>query len=728
MEMEAIIRGEHKDPHHILGMHEIEIQGKNQLIVNAFIPQGKEIIVLDVKEPKKKYKMERIHEEGFFTVLISTRSKWFQYQLKIKDFTERKWVTYDPYSFMPVLTDLDLYLFGEGTHYRIYEKLGAHPMEIQGVEGVLFAVWAPNAKRVSVVGDFNGWDGRRHGMRILGDSGIWELFIPGLQTYDKYKYEIKTQDEQLLLKADPYGFYHEHRPQTASIVFALSSYDWQDEKWLKKRRENHLLNRPISIYEVHLGSWKRKVEEENRCLTYRELAHELVLYVQEMGYTHIELMPIAEHPFDDSWGYQVTGYYAPTSRFGTPKDFKYFIDYCHQNDIGVIVDWVPAHFPKDAHGLIQFDGTALYEHADSRLGEHPHWGTLIFNYGRHEVKNFLLANALFWLNEYHVDGLRVDAVASMLYLDYGRSEGEWIPNCFGGNENIEAVAFFKHLNSIVHQQFPGILMIAEESTAWPNVSRPTDIGGLGFGFKWNMGWMNDVLRYFQKDPIHRKYHHHDVTFGLVYAFTENFILPFSHDEVVHGKGSMIGKMPGDHWKKFANLRALYGFMFAHPGKKLLFMGNDIGQFEEWKANQSIDWHLLEYDYHRQLQKYMQHLNHFYQTEQSLWKDDFTPEGFEWINYTDAQSSILSFIRKDPQTGEFIVIICNFTPMPHEYYRVGVPEEGVYREVFNSDDLQYGGSGVKNENKMKAEEREWDGRRYSIPLRLPPLSTLMLKKD
>ncbi len=728
MEMQALLKGEHKNPHHILGMHKIEIEENTYIIVNAFVPNAKEIFVIDERNAEKKYKMKKINPEGFYSIIFYKDSKYFLYQLEIYDYHGNTWTTYDPYSFMPVLTDLDLYLFGEGTHYRIYEKLGAHIMEMNGVSGVLFATWAPNAKRVSVVGDFNEWDGRRHPMRMLDGSGIWELFIPGLQTLDKYKYEIKTQYNQILLKADPYGFYHELRPKTASLIYHLSSYDWQDEEWLMQRKMKSLLNQPISIYEIHLGSWKRKLEEGNRWLTYRELAHELVPYVKEMGYTHIELMPILEHPFDDSWGYQVTGYYAPTSRFGTPKEFKYFIDYLHQNNIGVLLDWVPAHFPKDAHGLIQYDGTALYEHQDPRRSEHPHWGTLTFNYGRNEIKNFLIANALFWLEEYHMDGLRVDAVASMLYLDYGRSEGEWIPNHFGGNENLEAIEFFKHLNSIVYQKFPDILMIAEESTAWPNVSRPTNIGGLGFGFKWNMGWMNDVLRYFKKDPIYRKYHHNDVTFGLTYSFTENFILPLSHDEVVHEKGSIIGKMPGDDWKKFANARVLYGFMFAHPGKKLLFMGNEIGQWNEWNVSQSLDWHLLKYNLHKQLQNYVKDLNYFYYREPALWKDDFTSQGFEWINYTDFQASILSFIRKDPQTKDFIVIVCNFTPMPHEQYRIGVPEKGVYKEVFNSDATIYGGSDVINEYRIPVEQREWDGRNYSISLRVPPLGITMLKKD
>jgi len=725
-EMYEIIHSEHRDPHHILGMHEIRIQRKKAIAIRAFIPQALSIKVIE-ENTNKKYDMGKIHESGFFEIVFLNKKEKFRYQLEIMDYHNHQWTIYDPYAFNPIISDLDRYLFNQGTHYKIYEKLGSHPMTVDGVKGILFAVWAPNAKCVSVVGSFNDWDGRRHPMRCLGDSGIWELFIPGVLEGDLYKYEIKTKENQLLLKTDPYGFYTELRPSTASIIYDIDKYQWHDEKWMKERAQKDPLNQPLSIYEVHLGSWMRVVEENNRFLTYREAAHKLVAYVKDMGYTHIQLMPIEEHPYDGSWGYQVTGYYAPTSRYGKPEDFMYFVDYCHQNGIGVILDWVPGHFPKDAHGLARFDGTALYEHEDPRKGEHPDWGTLIFNYGRYEVKLFLIANALYWFEKYHVDGLRVDAVASMLYLDYGRRDGDWIPNSYGGNENLEAVEFLKHLNSIVYQYHPGIMMIAEESTAWPNVSRPTDMGGLGFGLKWNMGWMNDFLRYISKDPIYRKYHHNDLTFGLVYAYTENFILVLSHDEVVHGKHSMIGKMPGDYWQKFANLRVAYGFMYGHPGKKLLFMGGEFAQFDEWSEARSLDWHLLQFDKHREMQAYVRDLNRLYLKETAFWESDFSWEGFEWINGHDAESSIISFIRKGKEPQNYLIFVCNFTPVPHYQHRIGVPEKGKYKEIFNSDASQYGGSNVINEQEIVSESIEWDGRENSIGLKVPPLGMVVLKR-
>lgn len=716
-ELLELLNSDHRDPHHILGIHS---NGSNYYI-NVLQPCAKTIDVLDI-DKDIKYSMEKISEEGFFTVEVP---KKINYKLLITGYTENQWEMYDPYSFKPVLTDLDLYLFGQGTHYEIYNKLGAHPMEVGGVKGVHFAVWAPNAKRVSVIGDFSNWDGRTYQMKLLGNSGIYEIFIPGLQPMDKYKFEIKTKDNHIIEKADPYGNYAELRPSTASLVADTNSYTWDDNKWMKKRDTQDTFNKPISIYEVHLGSWK-KGGSDHGFLNYKDLAHQLVDYVKNMGYTHIQLMPIAEHPFDGSWGYQVTGYFAPTSRFGTPDDFMYFVDYCHQHNIGVLLDWVPAHFPKDGHGLIKFDGTALYEHADWRQGEHPHWGTMIFNYSRTEVKNFLIGNALYWLDKYHIDGLRVDAVASMLYLDYGKESNEWVPNEFGGRENFAAVEFLKHLNSILYKKYPGVLMVAEESTAWTGVSRPTDTGGLGFGMKWNMGWMNDFLRYISKEPIHRKYHHNDLTFSMVYAYTENFILVLSHDEVVHGKGSMINKMPGDYWQKFANLRAAYGFMYGHPGKKLLFMGGEFAQFEEWNEQKSLDWNLLEFDKHREMQHYIKDLNKLYKSEEAFWKYDFTPDGFEWINCSDSASSIISFLRKSDKEEDTLLFIVNFTPVPRTLHRIGVPYEGKYKEIMNSDEEKYGGSGIINAEILVSDKEPWDGRNYSVGLKVPPLGMVVLK--
>jgi len=564
-------------------------------------------------------------------------------------------------------------------------------------------------------------------MNLLKDgSGVWVLFLPGLDEGELYKFEIKTRRGEILLKSDPYAFYSEVRPRTASVVYTLEDYKWSDEEWLEKRRTQDFLNRPISIYEVHAGSWRRVPSENNRFLTYRELADTLIPYVKEMGFTHIEFMPLEEHPLDQSWGYQVTGYYAPTSRFGEPHDLQYFVDRCHKAGIGVILDWVPGHFPKDAHGLIRFDGTALYEHEDPRLGEHPDWGTLIFNYGRYEVKNFLISNALYWIDKFHFDGLRVDAVASMLYLDYGRKPGQWLPNCYGGKENLDAIEFLKHLNSIVYQYFPGVMMIAEESTSWPGVSRPTYLGGLGFGFKWNMGWMHDVLDYMRKDPIHRRYHHNQLTFGLLYAWSENFILPFSHDEVVHGKGSLINKMPGDYWQKFANLRALYTFMWGHPGKQMIFMGQEFGQFAEWKCEQSLDWHLLDYEKHLGLKKCVQDLNRIYVKEKAFWQRDFVPEGFEGINCDDCDNSVMSFIRRSDDPKDFLIFAVNFTPVPRYNYVLGVPEDCFYEEIFNSDAAIYGGSGVGNMGGVRARKKPAYWKPYSIEVTLPPLAGIILK--
>ncbi|MBM7583075.1 1,4-alpha-glucan branching enzyme [Caldicoprobacter guelmensis] len=624
------------------------------------------------------------------------------------------------------ITDYQLYLFNEGTNYHSYKMLGAHLIKINGVEGTRFAVWAPNARRVSVVGDFNCWDGRVHIMNRLGDSGVWTLFIPGVKEFDLYKYEIENYYGQVVLKADPYAFYSEVRPGTASIVYDLNKYEWRDDEWLQERTNTPIYDKPLLIYEVHLGSWRRK--EGNRFLSYRELAAELIPYVKDMGYTHIELLPVAEHPYDGSWGYQTTGYYSVTSRYGTPEDFMFFIDECHLAGIGVILDWVPAHFPKDEHGLRRFDGTALYEHEDPRRGEHPHWGTLIFNYGRNEVRSFLISNAIFWFDVYHVDGLRVDAVASMLYLDYGKSWGEWLPNRYGGKENLEAIEFMRRMNEVVFQYFPNVLMIAEESTAWPMVTRPVYLGGLGFNYKWNMGWMNDMLRYMSLDPVYRKWHHENLTFSMMYAFSENFILPLSHDEVVHGKRSLLDKMPGDYWQKFANLRLLYAYMMAHPGKKLLFMGGEFGQFAEWNFDAGLDWHLLEYEMHRKLHYYVKMLNHFYLDNRALWECDHGWEGFCWIDHRDYSQSIIAFLRKSKGQDECLIVVCNFTPVVRYGYRIGVPWPGGYEEVFNSDDPVYGGSGQGNIGIIVAEGIPWHGFEQSISITVPPLAAVFLKRN
>ena len=630
------------------------------------------------------------------------------------------------YPFPQILTDFDLHLLGEGTHYKNYEKLGAHVIEVKGLKGVHFAVWAPNAEAVSLIGDFNKWDGNSHRMRMLGSSGIWEIFIPGLSEGEIYKFNIKSKSGEVLEKADPYAFSSEIRPKSASIVYDIDKYTWNDAKWLSQRERHNALDAPISMYEVHLGSWMRVPEDGNRYLTYRELAKKLAEYVKDMGYTHVQLMPVTEYPLDASWGYQTIGYFAPTSRFGKPEEFMYFVDYMHQNGIGIILDWVPAHFPKDGHGLARFDGTCLYEHADPRKGEHQDWGTLIFNYGRNEVRNFLLSNALFWLDKYHIDGLRVDAVASMIYLDYSRQPGEWIPNQYGGNENLEAIDFLKRFNEVLHSTHPGVLTIAEESTAWTGVSRPTYLGGLGFSLKWNMGWMNDTLRYFSKDPIHRKYEHDNLTFSLLYAFTENFILVLSHDEVVHGKRSLLDKMPGDFQQRFANLRALYGYMYGHPGKKLLFMGGEIGQWWEWNHDESVHWHLLQYESHHGLQRYVRDLNRLYQSEPALYEVDFDYHGFEWIDFRDAEGSIISFIRRGKDPEDFLVFVYNFTPVARMGYRVGVPKGGFYKEVMNSDSGSYWGGNMGNFGGIWAEDVPWHGRVSSLSLAIPPLSMVVMK--
>ena len=724
-QIKLIINADHRDPFEVLGSHIIEQDSERLVAVRAFLPEASESWVVDMKT-KKLHPMEKIHKAGFFQAIFPERKDVFAYRIRIKSLEGTVSEFYDPYSFLPVLTDFDLHLIGEGNHYNLYEKLGAHEMDMDGVGGVHFAVWAPNAKRVSVIGNFNNWDGRRHPMRVLGSSGIWEIFIPGLKEGEVYKFQIKSKSKQIFEKADPYAFFAEIRPKSASIVYNINTYHWNDSAWLRRRSERNWLESPISAYEVHLGSWMRVPEENNRFLTYRELADKLITYVKEMGYTHIELLPVSEHPLDASWGYQTLGYFAPTSRHGKPEDFMYFVDRCHQNDIGVLLDWVPAHFPTDGHGLGFFDGTYLYEHADPRKGFHPDWGTKIFNYGRKEVRNFLLANAIFWIEKYHVDGLRVDAVASMLYLDYSRKEGEWIPNVHGGRENLEAIDFIKSFNEIVHQKFPGILTIAEESTAWGGVSKPTHLGGLGFSLKWNMGWMNDTLEYFSKEPIHRKFHHNNLTFSLLYAFSENFILVLSHDEVVHGKKSLLSKMPGDMWQKFANLRLLYGFMFAHPGKELLFMGGEIGQWDEWNQDKGIDWNLLQFTHHRCLQKFVMDLNRTYLSEPALYEVDFDPRGFEWIDFRDADSSIIAFIRRAKDADDSLVITCNFTPVPRTGYRIGVPESCLYKEILNSDSEIYWGSNMGNAGGLTSDPVPWHGKPFSINATLPPLSVVIFK--
>ncbi|MBW4682846.1 MAG: 1,4-alpha-glucan branching enzyme [Microcoleus vaginatus WJT46-NPBG5] len=746
-QINRIVWNQHHDPFEILGPHPIEQDGKiTHWVVRAYLPTADAAWVV-IPEERQEYPMQSVHDPHFFECTIET-PELANYQFRLKE-GEHERVIYDPYAFRsPKLTDFDIHLFSEGNHHRIYEKLGAHLTEVNGVKGVYFAVWAPNARNVSVLGDFNSWDGRKNQMRKR-DNGIWELFIPDLGVGDGYKYEIKNYDGHIYEKSDPYGFQSEPRPKTASIVADLDSYTWNDASWMEKRRHTEPLSQPISVYECHIGSWLHASsaepaklpngEEEPvvvvselrpgaRFLTYRELAHKLIPYVKELNFTHIELLPIAEHPFDGSWGYQVTGYYAPTSRYGTPEDFMYFVDQCHHHGIGVIVDWVPGHFPKDGHGLAFFDGTHLYEHADPRKGEHKEWGTLVFNYNRNEIRNFLAANALFWFDKYHIDGIRVDAVASMLYLDYCRNPGEWVTNQYGGRENIEAADFLRQVNHLLFSYFPGVLSIAEESTSWPMVSWPTYVGGLGFNLKWNMGWMHDMLDYFNMDPWFRQFHQNNITFSMWYNHSENFMLALSHDEVVHGKSPLIGKMPGDEWQKFANVRCLLAYMFTHPGKKTLFMSMEFGQWSEWNVWGDLDWHLLQYESHRQLKQFMSELNHLYRTEPALYTQDFAEAGFEWIDCSDNRHSVVSFIRRAKDSDEFAIVVCNFTPQPHSHYRVGVPEHGFYTELFNTDARKYGGSNMGNLGGKWADEWWSHNRRYSIDLCLPPLGVLVLKLD
>ncbi|MDA7978254.1 MAG: 1,4-alpha-glucan branching protein GlgB [Pirellulales bacterium] len=773
-DLTRLVQGRHENPAAILGPHPVSVKGQVALSVTAYDPTATRMWLtserIDVDAVSNKnptgrelwetvdranrnrdslgectrvqmLPMRRIHPAGVFESVHlsgqqmsnSTPDKLGRtvrgnstprYRLVSEDANGHRREHHDPYAFPPLLTDFDLHLLGEGQHWESYLRLGAHVREIDGVHGVNFATWAPNAESVSVIGDFNGWDRRRHPLRKHIPSGFWELFVPGLDAGALYKFSLRTSVGENLEKSDPYGFAAELPPRTASVVADLNQYTWNDEYWLAEREARQALDKPISVYEVHLGSWRR--DEHGQWLSYRELAHQLVEYVTRLRFTHIELLPVCEHPFSGSWGYQTVGYFAPTSRHGSPEDFKYLVDHCHQHGIGVILDWTPAHFPRDAHGLAQFDGTCLYEHADPRQAEHKDWGTLIFNYSRHEVRNFLIANALFWIDQYHIDGLRVDAVASMLYLDYSREDGDWVPNELGGRENLAAIEFLKMFNEQLHTRHPGVLTIAEESTAWPGVSRPTYLGGLGFSLKWNMGWMNDTLEYFQHEPVHRKFHHNQLTFSLIYAFHENFVLPFSHDEVVHGKASLLSKMPGDRWQQFANLRLLLSYMWTHPGKKLLFQGGEFGQWDEWNYDQSLDWHLLQWDSHQGLQQMVADLNRLLVTEPALHKHDLDDSGFEWIDCNSSEDSTLTYLRQTGDGQEALAVCLNLTPVPREDYQLGLPRAGWYQEVFNSDAGLYGGSNLGNSGGAEAIGKPHHGRPASMSITLPPLSVVIFK--
>jgi 1,4-alpha-glucan branching enzyme len=723
----ALLEGRHARPFELLGPQRVRMDGEMVWSVRAFLPQSRQAWLVDPRDQASR-PMRRIHPAGLFEAVCP----WLEsatgagYLLRVADDPSESSLQHDPYAFPGSLSDLDAHLLGEGRHWESYNRLGAQLRECQGVAGVNFAVWAPNAASVAVVGDFNRWDGRCHLLQQRTPSGIWELFIPGLEAGEKYKFRVRTAAGDVVDKCDPYGFAAELPPRTASIVANLGQFAWNDREWLERRRDRDPRKQPLSIYEVHLGSWRRQTDRLHGWLNYRELAHRLVDYCRRLGFTHVELLPVSEHPYSGSWGYQTVGYFAATSRYGSPEDFMYFVDYCHRHGIGVILDWVPAHFPKDGHGLRRFDGTALYEHDDPRRGEHPDWGTLIFNYGRNEVRNFLVSNALFWFDKYHIDGLRVDAVASMLYLDYSRKEGEWLPNEHGGRENLDAIAMLREFNREAHSRFPGVLTIAEESTAWPGVSHPVDRGGLGFSFKWNMGWMNDTLRYMRLDPIHRRHHQNQLTFGLMYAYSENFVLPLSHDEVVHGKRSLLGQMPGDLWQKFANLRLLFAHMWTHPGKKLLFMGGELGQWNEWSSDADLQWDLLQWDSHRGLQRMVADLNALGSREPALHELDHEPAGFEWIDCENRAESTLSFIRRGAAPDEFLVMVANFTPVVRPSFRVGVPRPGLYRELFNSDSTYYGGGNVGNATAVPAVAVPAQGRPWSLTITLPPLAMVMFK--
>ncbi|MDA8048072.1 MAG: 1,4-alpha-glucan branching protein GlgB [Actinomycetota bacterium] len=723
-ELELVVAGRHGDPHRVLGRHDG--------VVRAYRP-GAERMRLFPAGRAAAVDMKMTHPAGLFEGRLDAEDESAVYELEADYARAGDRTTFrfcDPYGSWPTLGDLDLHLFGEGRHHRLWEVLGAHCRVHDAMAGVSFAVWAPNAKAVRVVGDWNFWDGRVHQMRSLGASGVWELFIPGVAAGARYKYELVTADERVILKTDPMAFSMERPPATASVVVGDAGHEWGDADWLARRAGADLLHSPVSIYEMHVGSWRWTTQDDGgrRPLTYRELADELPAYVSDLGFTHVELMPMAEHPFSGSWGYQVSGYYAPTARFGSPDDFRHLVDALHRAGIGVVVDWVPAHFPKDEFALARFDGTALYEHSDPRQGEHQDWGTLIFNFGRNEVRNFLLANALYWVEQFHIDGLRVDAVASMLYLDYSRQPGQWVPNRFGGRENLDAVSFLKEVNETVFGLYPGVTVMAEESTAWPGVSRPTYLGGLGFGFKWNMGWMHDTLDYFSHDPVHRRYHHSELTFGLIYAWSENFVLPLSHDEVVHGKGSLLNKMPGDRWQQLANLRALYSWMWAHPGKQLLFMGAELAPEREWDHEQELDWWILDrWESHRGVRDLLRALNSLYGELPALWERDDDPQGFQWVDADDSDQSVISFLRlpADGDPTRAVLCVANLTPVPRHGYRIGLPAGGRWRELLNSDAAEYGGGGVGNLGGTDASERPWHGRPWSAELTLPPLGVLWL---
>ncbi len=725
-EWRKLVELKHRSPHSVFGLHVRD--DAPGLVARVFEPRAAKITLRPLgKAVGPTIELPRVQTAGLFEGTDATTTTVFKYELVVTDAQGQTQTCRDPYSFPPTLSDDDLYLFGKGDDRKLYDKLGAQLRTVDGVAGTSFAVWAPNAQRVSVIGNFNGWDGRCHQMRSLGVSGIWEIFIPGVGEGALYKFEVRDRNNRIRLKADPFGFFMELPPKQASIVWNNKKFKWTDDQWLARRRQTNPLQAPVSTYELHLGSWRKKSKAES--LGYRELAAPLIEYLQRMGFTHVEFMPLAEHAFYPSWGYQVTGYFAPTSRYGTPEDLQYLINELHRAGIGVIVDWVPAHFPRDDWALARFDGTGLYEHEDPRKGAHQDWGTLIFNYGRHEVANFLIANALFWCERYHIDGLRVDAVASMLYLDYSRQPGQWIPNRYGGRENLEAIDFLRRFNHLVHTEFPGTMTIAEESTAWPQVTRPPYVGGLGFSMKWNMGWMHDTLEYFKRDPVHRKYHQHDLTFAMLYQYHENFILPLSHDEVVHGKRSLLGRMPGDDWQRFANLRVLLGYQWLFPGKKLLFMGGEIGQSGEWNANGEVEWHLLNAGpYHKGVQQMVADLNKLYRAEPGLWRADFDNVGFEWVDASDNQNSVISFIRREPERVSELVVILNLTPVPRHKYRIGLPRPGKWFEVFNSDAAVYGGSNVGNYGCVTAEDLDWHNQSYSAEFTLPPMSIMSFKPE
>ena len=725
-DMRAIWDFNTKDPFSILGLHPLNTDRGVKTVIRTYQPQAS-FIRGESCDGEYEFDFMKLGNTGFFEAILDKEYEPFFYNLIIKQDDGNEYTLTDPYAFLPVLSDFDRHLISSGTHYELYRKLGANLVEHQGFKGVHFAVWAPNARAVSVVGSFNSWDGRRNQMRMLGSTGIWEIFIPNIGEGELYRFEIHGADGNLHVKVDPLAKLSEVRPATASITTHLDGYEWGDDLYMATHWATKVFGSPMNIYEVHAGSWRRDPANPDRFLNWDELAETLIPYLKEMGYTHVEFLPLAEHPLDESWGYQVTGYYSPTSRYGTPDQFRHFVDLCHQNEIGVIVDWVPAHFPKDAHALGRFDGTACYEHADPRQGEHPHWGTYIFNLGRNEVKNFLIANAMYWLKEFHCDGLRVDAVASMLYLDYGKGPGQWVPNKDGGNINYDTLEFLKHLNSIMGRLTPHAILIAEESTSFPSITRPPEQGGLGFHYKWNMGWMNDFLSYIQHEPVHRKYHHNQLTFSMVYAYSENFIQVFSHDEVVHGKGSMLGKMPGDNWQKFANLRLTYAFQYAHPGKKLNFMGNDFGQFREWNEKRSLDWHLVSWDSHGKLLQMMKVLNHLYKENAPFWEIDHYYTGFEWIWCDDADNSIVSFVRKDDH-GNQILCVFNFTPVVRNDYRLGAPTRGKWKEIFNTDAEMFGGSNVGNFGEVWTQDIPWQNREWSLNIKLPPLAAVYFRLE